>query len=84
MNVSSVLSRAFPAVVFVCTSFVFCRERTIWARTDTIRVFKYMQRPIPIREILALSAPATYIIIPGRWFTERSYFTQWMAHSIQG
>jgi len=31
-----------------------------------------------------ISAPATYIIIPGRSFRERSYFTQWVAHSIWG
>ena len=29
------------------------------------------------------SVPVTYIIIPGR-SGERSYFTQWVAHSIQG
>jgi len=31
-----------------------------------------------------VSVPATYIIMPGRSFRERSYFTQWVAHSIQG
>jgi len=63
------------------------RERTIRARTDTIR-YEYSSihngRYRYDTNTPSISVPGTYIIIPGRSFRERSYFTQWVAHSIQG
>ena len=53
-------------------------------RSDTsIRVYATADTD-PDTSTPCVSVPATYIIIPGRSFRERSYFTQWVAHSIQG
>ena len=59
------------------------KELNLKLRTDDTGMHQY--DPADTDTITpCLSAPPTYVIIPGRSFRERSYFTQWVAHSIQG
>jgi len=77
--------------LYLCTFFLllllYLENGRYWhapIRSDTsIRVYVTADTDTDM-STPCVSVPATYIIIPGRSFRECSYFTQWVAHSIQG